>query len=81
MKSLKYTSFIKTFIESSPAQSPTKSEGRNESDNKATCEKTGKSEYWLRTHECPWCGQTALNAVRYGCGSIFEKCNPMDKFR
>ena len=43
---------------------------------------TGKSEYWLRNHSCPWCDQTALNAVRYGCGSIYgEKCNPMDRFK
>ncbi len=49
---------------------------------KDAVEKTGKSEYWLRTHACMWCDQSALNAVRYGCGAIFDgKCNPMDKFK
>lgn len=47
---------------------------------KEACKKTGKSEKWLRTHECMWCGQIALNAVRYGCGAIYEKCDPMKKF-
>ena len=43
---------------------------------------TGKSESWLRRHECAWCSITALDAIRYGCGSINdEKCNPMDKFK
>lgn len=42
---------------------------------------TGKSEYWLRNHACPWCDCSALDAVRHGCGAIFEKCDPMKKFK
>jgi len=46
---------------------------------------TGKTAYWLRNHECEWCSQTALNAMRYGCGSLLlmgeKPCNPIDKFR
>jgi len=40
---------------------------------------SGKSVYWLRNHECAWCGQSALNALRYGCGAIYEKCNPLER--
>ncbi len=37
---------------------------------------SGKSIYWLRTRECMWCGQSCLNALRYGCSAIYEKCDP-----
>jgi hypothetical protein len=37
---------------------------------------SGKSITWLRTHECMWCNQSALNSLRYGCGAIYEKCEP-----
>lgn len=37
---------------------------------------SGKSITWLRTHECAWCGQSSINALRYGCGAIYEKCEP-----
>jgi len=40
---------------------------------------TGKSEHWLRTRTCQWCDQTALNSLRYGCGAIWEKCDPFEK--
>lgn len=36
----------------------------------------GKSITWLRTHECMWCGQSALNSLRVGCSAIYEKCEP-----
>lgn len=38
---------------------------------------TGRSVTWLKTHQCGWCDQTALMALKYGCGSIFgPKCDP-----
>lgn len=37
---------------------------------------SGRSITWLRTHACMWCGQSALNGLRYGCGAIFGKCEP-----
>lgn len=40
---------------------------------------THRSETWLRNHECAWCGQTLWRALRYGCGAIYDKCNPRDK--
>ncbi len=47
---------------------------------KECCKITGKTAYWLRNHVCGWCDQTALNSVRFGCGAMWEQCNPMDKF-
>lgn len=38
---------------------------------------TGRSENWLRTHECAWCNQTLLNAIRHGCGAISYGPNPL----
>jgi hypothetical protein len=46
---------------------------------KEAAELTGRSITWLKTHECGWCGQTALNALRYGCGAIWDKCDPKAK--
>lgn len=40
---------------------------------------SGRSETWLRTHECAWCGQTLLRALQYGCGAIYENCDPLQK--
>lgn len=37
---------------------------------------SGRSITWLRTHECMWCGQSALNALRYGCSAIYDNCEP-----
>ncbi len=37
---------------------------------------SGKSITWLRNHSCMWCDQSALNALRYGCSAIWEKCDP-----
>jgi hypothetical protein len=38
-----------------------------------------RSITWLRTHECGWCDRSCLNALRYGCGAIWEKCDPKTK--
>lgn len=38
-----------------------------------------RSESWLRRHECAWCGQSLWRALRYGCGAIYEKCEPEKK--
>lgn len=40
---------------------------------------SGRSESWLRKHECAWCGQDLYRALRYGCGAIYEKCDPSKK--
>jgi hypothetical protein len=40
---------------------------------------TGRSETWLRNHECAWCGQTLWRALRSGCGAIYDKCDPTHK--
>ena len=40
---------------------------------------TGRSETWLRNHECAWCGQTLWLALRQRCGAIYEKCDPSKK--
>jgi hypothetical protein len=41
---------------------------------------SGRSESWLRRHECVWCNQGLWNALLYGCGSIFgPKCDPKKK--
>jgi predicted DNA-binding transcriptional regulator AlpA len=40
---------------------------------------SGRSESWLRRHDCSWCQQTLLNALRHGCGSIYEQCEPSEK--
>ena len=40
---------------------------------------SGRSETWLRNHECAFCGQTLWRALRYGCGAMFEKCDPAKK--
>ena len=39
------------------------------------------SEKWLRGHVCAWCDQTILNALRYGCGAVWERCEPEKKYR
>lgn len=40
---------------------------------------SGRSETWLRNHECSWCGQTLWRALLYGCGSVYERCDPAKK--
>ena len=41
---------------------------------------SGRSETWLRHHECAWCGQTLWLALRNGCGEMFDaKCDPSKK--
>lgn len=40
----------------------------------------GKSESWLRRHQCAWCGHLLLYAIRDGCGAIYEKCDPKISF-
>lgn len=40
---------------------------------------SGRSEGWLRTRECSWCGQDLYRALRNGCPSVFEKCDPAKK--
>jgi hypothetical protein len=42
---------------------------------------TGYSESWLKRHECGWCGQIALYAVKYGCCAIYEKCDTVARFK
>ena len=44
-------------------------------------QKIGCSISWLRSHECGWCAQTGLNAMRYGCCAIGEKCDPEKNIR
>jgi len=46
---------------------------------KEAIELSGRSESWLRRHCCAWCDQTLWRALRYGCGSIYEKCEPEKK--
>ena len=40
---------------------------------------SGRSETWLRNHECAWCGQTLWRALVHGCGAIFDRCDPSKK--
>lgn len=40
---------------------------------------SGRSESWLRNHECSWCGATLWMALRSGCGALGEKCEPSKK--
>lgn len=40
---------------------------------------TGRSRYWLANHRCQWCGQTLWNALLYGCGAIYAKCDPTQR--
>jgi hypothetical protein len=40
---------------------------------------SGRSESWLRRHECAWCGQTLWHALMNGCGAIFDRCDPTKK--
>lgn len=37
---------------------------------------SGRSETWLRNHECAWCGQTLWRSLVHGCGAILDKCEP-----
>jgi hypothetical protein len=46
---------------------------------KEAIELSGRSESWLRNHECAWCGQTLWRALTVGCGAIFERCDPAKK--
>jgi hypothetical protein len=48
--------------------------------DKQAQEVTGHSVTWLRQHECLWCSETALNAVKYGCRSAYgQKCDPIER--
>lgn len=38
----------------------------------------GCSVSTLKRYQCAWCQQSDLNALRYGCGAIWEKCNPKE---
>jgi hypothetical protein len=40
---------------------------------------SGRSETWLRRHECVWCSQTLWRALRFGCGAMFNRCRPEEK--
>jgi hypothetical protein len=40
---------------------------------------SGRSETWLRRHECVWCGQTLWRALVNGCGAIWDRCDPTKK--
>lgn len=41
---------------------------------------SGRSQTWLRNHECAWCGQTLWRAlVSDGCGAIYDRCDPSEK--
>lgn len=40
---------------------------------------SGRSETWLRNHECAWCGATLWMALTSGCRAIYEKCDPAQK--
>jgi hypothetical protein len=48
--------------------------------SKEAAELSGKSISWLKQHECTWCDQTVLYALKYGCGAIWEKCDPVKRF-
>ena len=43
---------------------------------KEAAEFAGCSVSTLKRYECAWCDQPLLNALRYGCGAIYEKCDP-----
>jgi hypothetical protein len=40
---------------------------------------SGRSETWLRNHQCNWCGATLWMALRSGCRAMGEKCDPSKK--
>jgi hypothetical protein len=40
---------------------------------------SGRSETWLRNHECAWCGQTLWRALNGKCGAVFDRCDPSQK--
>jgi hypothetical protein len=40
---------------------------------------SGRSESWLRTHECALCGQTLWRALVGNCGAIYQRCEPSNK--
>ena len=40
---------------------------------------SGRSESWLRRHVCAFCDQSLWYSLRYGCGAIYEKCDPAKK--
>jgi hypothetical protein len=40
---------------------------------------SGRSEHWLRTRLCSWCGQDLYRALRNGCVAMGEKCDPAKK--
>lgn len=40
---------------------------------------SGRSETWLRNHECGWCGKSLWGALKSGCGAAGERCDPSKK--
>jgi len=46
---------------------------------KEATELSGRSETWLRNHECAWCGQTLWRALVYRCGAMDGRCDPTKK--
>jgi len=41
---------------------------------------SGRSESWLKRHECWLCGQQLWRALTTaGCGAIFDRCDPTKK--
>lgn len=44
---------------------------------KAAAQLAGCSISTLRRYECAWCTQTLLKALMYGCGAIYERCDPV----
>jgi hypothetical protein len=49
---------------------------------KEACRLSGRGLTWLKTHQCSWCDQSALYALMYGCGSIYEpRCVPAERFK
>lgn len=49
---------------------------------KDACRLTRRGLTWLKAHQCGWCGQNALYAVTYGCGSIYgPRCDTVRRFK
>lgn len=34
----------------------------------------------LRRYQCAFCEQSALRQLTYGCGALYKKCNPREKW-
>ena len=49
--------------------------------NEEAARLSGRSQSWLKSHTCGWCGQTIMKALRGYCGDTGKMCDGTQWYR